>query len=212
MNKHFWKIEYSITLFFIFAVVIFIIPPRFISSNTAENISKWNEVYTKMDFVFTAMSAQADSDIVMSLKKEKNPERRQEFMIELVKPYLRLQEFPKILKHYKAHYMNGSRVSSKDFYYFSNLYLSDNNRVVGIKDIKNNDPSSPGFMIMADMNGIKGPNRWGKDIFGIKIYKDGTTVPIGSDWDLAKLRKDCSPSGTGVGCSHFYRIGGEFNE
>jgi hypothetical protein len=26
------------------------------------------------------------------------------------------------------------------------------------------------------------------------------------------LKKDCSTEGTGVSCSYYYRIGGEFNE
>ena len=44
------------------------------------------------------------------------------------------------------------------------------------------------------------------------LYKDGNINPIGYGWDVKKLRKDCSKNGTGLSCSHFYRIGGEFVE
>ncbi len=66
--------------------------------------------------------------------------------------------------------------------------------------------------MMFDMNGIKGPNIWGKDIFGINIYIDGKITPLGYDWNLEELKQDCSEHGSGVSCSHYYRIGGDFNE
>ena len=67
-------------------------------------------------------------------------------------------------------------------------------------------------IMMFDMNGLKGPNTWGKDIYGINIFTDGKITPIGTGWDLEDLKKDCSETGTGISCSHYYRIGGEFNE
>ena len=172
MKKHFWKLEYSITLMFAFAIILFAIPISF-TSHEAKYISRWNETYNKVDYMFSAMSAQADSDIVKGLKNATTNDKRELYMMYLVRPYLRLHENDYILSHYKQHFMNGMLVSPSQIYYFDKLYISDGGKVVGIKDINNNKPNTPGFMMMFDMNGMQGPNAWGKDIYGIKIYSDG---------------------------------------
>src|SRR5574344_1416596 len=212
MKKRFWKIEYSITIFVIFAVVLLLIPTKFIGSKEATYISKWNDTYNKVDYMFTAMVAQADSNIVKSLHKAKTNSKREKLMVQLVKPYLRINENNQLSKDYKPVYMNGKRVMPKDNYYFENLYLTHSNTIIGIKDIKDKDIFHPGFIMMFDMNGYKGPNMWGKDIYGINIFSDGKINPIGTGWDINNIKKDCSAKGTGVSCSHYYRIGGEFNK
>ena len=212
MKKRFWKIEYSITIFVIFGIILLLIPSSFISSKEATYISKWNETFNKMEYIFTAMNAQADAEIVKSFKHAKNNEDRENLMINLVKPYLRISAQDELSKKYTPYYMNGKKVSKGDEYYFESLYTTENNIIVGIKDIKDSDIYHPGFLMVFDMNGTRGPNTWGKDIYGINIFADGKITPIGTGWDLDKLRKDCSNIGTGVACSYYYRIGGEFNE
>lgn len=209
MKKRFWKIEYSLTLLALFAFMLFMIPTSF-SSKGAMYISKWNEAYEKIDYMFSAMSAQADSDIVKGLKNATTNEKREHLMILLVKPYLRLHEAQ--TRKYRPHYMNGKLVMKKDFWHFDKLYKTENGLIVGIKDIENENDLEPAFMMLVDMNGTKLPNAWGRDIYGVNIYADGKVRPLGYAWDVAKLKKDCSQSGTGISCSHFYRIGGEFRE
>lgn len=133
-------------------------------------------------------------------------------MITLVKPYLRIQEEDALKTKYKQYYMNGNKVNPKDQFYFDKLYNSNNGQIIGIKDIKDEDIYHPGFLMLFDMNGLKGPNTWGKDIYGINIFVDGKITPIGSGWNIDDVKKDCSETGTGVSCSYYYRIGGEFNE
>ncbi|MBD5402583.1 hypothetical protein HDR58_07280 [bacterium] len=212
MRKRFWKIEYSITIFVVFAIVLLLIPTSFISSKEAVYMAKWNETYNKMDYMFSAMSAQADSDIVKSLNKAKTNSLREELMIRLVKPYLRLYDQEALLRRYTPHYLNGSRVNKNDEYYFEKLYMNKAGMIVGVKDIKDEDCFHPGFIMMFDMNGLVGPNTWGKDIYGINIFSDGKITPIGTGWDIDMLKKDCSEYGSGISCSHYYRIGGEFND
>lgn len=212
MKKRFWKIEYSITIFVVFAIVLLLIPTSVISSKEATYIAKWNETYNKIDYMFTAMSAQADADIVKSLHRAQTNEQREHLMIQLVKPYLRIHEEDALTKKYNQHYMNGNRVNKNDQFYFDKLYAANNGIIVGIKDIKDEDIFHPGFLMLFDMNGIKGPNTWGKDIYGINIFSDGKITPIGTGWKIEDMKLDCSDKGTGVSCSHYYRIGGEFNE
>ncbi len=212
LKKHFWKIEYSITVFVIFAIVLLLIPSKFIASKEATYISQWNETIHKMEYIFSAMNAQVDSDIVKSFKRANTNKDRESLMMRLVKPYLRITEYDELNKKYSSYYLNGVKVLQGDDYYFNNLYLNKNNKIVGIKDIKDDDIYHPAFIMMFDMNGLKGPNTWGKDIFGINIFVDGKITPIGAGWDIEQLKQDCSTSGTGVSCSYYYRIGGEFNE
>lgn len=212
MKKRFWKIEYSITIFVIFGIILLLIPSKFIASKEATYISQWNETIHKMEYIFSAMNAQADSDIVKSFKRAKSNAARENLMMNLVKPYLRITEFDELDKKYSSYYLNGVKVKQGDDFYFNNLYLSKNNKIIGIKDIKDDDIYHPAFIMMFDMNGLNGPNTWGKDIFGINIFVDGKITPVGAGWDIEDLKKDCSPTGTGVACSHYYRIGGEFSE
>ncbi len=212
MRKRFWKIEYSITFFVIFAIVLLLLPSRFIASKEAAYISKWNETFHKMEYIFTAMNAQADADIVKSFKRAKSNQEREQLMIRLVKPYMRISEADELTKRYEPTYLNGEKVKPGDDFYFDKVYVAENGILVGIKDIKDDDIYHPGFIMMFDMNGVKAPNTWGKDIYGINIFIDGNIKPLGTGWDIEDLKKDCSPSGSGVSCSHYYRIGGEFNE
>jgi len=212
MKRRFWKIEYSITIFVVFAIVLLLIPSRFISSKEALYISKWNETFHKMEYIFSAMNAQADADIVRSFKHAKTNEQREQLMINLVKPYMRISENDEVTRRYDQYYLNGEKVKPNSEFYFDKVYISEGGTLVGIKDIKDEDIYHPGFIMMFDMNGLKGPNMWGKDIYGINIFVDGKITPLGTGWDIEDLRKDCSETGSGVSCSYYYRIGGEFNE
>lgn len=212
MKKRFWRIEYSLTILVIFASVLMLIPPRFISSKEASYISKWNDTYHKMEYIISAMNAQVDSDIVKSFKRAKTRQARENIMMNLVKPYLRITEDDLIGKKYTPHYFNGDKVQQNDEYYIEKFYLSKNGKMMGIKDIKDDDIYHPAFIMAFDMNGLSAPNTWGKDIFGVNIFVDGKITPIGAGWDIEDLKADCSQSGLGVSCSYYYRIGGEFKE
>ncbi len=212
MKKRFWRIEYSLTLIVIFATALMLIPTQIISSKEASYISNWNDTYHKVEYIFNAMAAHADADIVKSFKRAKTNHAREELMKNLVKPHLRITEDDAIKKHYKPHYMNGEKIQKTDDYFIEKFYLNKNGKIMGIKDIKDDDIFHPAFIMAFYMNGLKGPNAWGRDIFGVNIFVDGKITPIGAGWDIEDLKKDCSTEGTGVSCSYYYRIGGEFNE
>ena len=66
--------------------------------------------------------------------------------------------------------------------------------------------------MMFDINGTMLPNRWGNDIFGINIYDGGKIEPFGFDKNMDELKYDCSKLGTGLTCSYYYKIGGDFDD
>lgn len=212
MKRHFWKIEYSITLCIIFGIFLLMLPSKFIASKEASYISEWNNIFHKMEYVFNAMNAQADANITKGFKSAKTNTAREKYMMQLVKPYLRINEQNVLKSKYSPNYMNGKKVNPNSKYFFDTLYLTSNGRIVGIKDIKDHDIYHPAFMMMFDVNGLRGPNRWGKDIFGLNIFVDGNISPFGAGISVPELKKDCSQTGMGVYCSYYYRIGGDFNE
>jgi prepilin-type N-terminal cleavage/methylation domain-containing protein len=60
--------------------------------------------------------------------------------------------------------------------------------------------------IMVDVNGFKGPNTIGKDVFGIWVKKNGI-MPYGTiedNWIDATTISTCNPIKTGWGCSAKY--------
>lgn len=212
MKKHKWKIEYSLTLVVIFAVIILIMPSRVVTPKEASYISEWNNIFHKMEYVFSAMNAQAESDIVRGLRNAKNNREREVLMMNLVKPYLRISTHNELQKKYDTYYMNSQKVMPDELFFFDSLYQTSGNHIIGIKDVKDNDIYHPAFIMMFDVNGQKGPNVWGKDIFGMNIFIDGHVTPLGAGLPIDVLKTDCSNEGSGVFCSYYYRIGGDFNE
>lgn len=212
MKKHFWRIEYSIIFCVIFGIFLMLLPSKFIAPKEASYISSWNDIYHKMEYVFSAMTAHANSDVIKSFRKAKSDYEREKIMIALVKPYLRINDYNMLKSRYNLCFMNGQKVARDNKYFFDNLYLTTDNKIVGINDIKDDDIYHPAFIMMFDVNGLNGPNRWGKDVFGLNIFVDGNISPLGAGLPIDVLKNDCSDSGTGVYCSYYYRIGGDFKE
>ncbi len=205
-NKHFWKLEYSITLITIFAITLLLVPTSIQSTVQAQFITRWKDCYNRISYMKDVISKQEQSDILKSFKRAKTEEEREHIIINLIKPYFRLKE-DKFPKHYHPRYLNKKRVKKSDLYYFSDIYYTDNKMIVGIKDI--DEGEEPMFMMMFDINGMLLPNTWGKDIYGAKIYKDRVEA-FGQAKTLDEMRQDCSPEGSGISCSYYYRIGGYF--
>jgi len=59
--------------------------------------------------------------------------------------------------------------------------------------------------VMIDVNGFKGPNVWGKDIYGLYILRDGNLKPFGLSNDEARnttcIYGDTGATNLGVKCS-----------
>ncbi|MBQ8168453.1 hypothetical protein IJZ97_03460 [bacterium] len=207
MKKHFWKLEYSITLFVLLGFVMFFTPLRIENHFQARMIAKWNDRYDKVSYMFSVIKAQTNDEILKSFAEANSSELREKLLLQLIKPYLRLTQLEKHPRGYKPKYLDGKRVSKKDFFYFKDLYYSGK-QIAGVKDISDNEKNNAWFMLMFDINGVLPPNTWGRDIYGIYIYDEGKIVPFGYDKDMDELKIDCSEEGTGISCSYYYRIGG----
>ncbi|MBR5555801.1 hypothetical protein IKU74_07310 [bacterium] len=204
------KFEYAVTIVVVFAVLLLIIPVDIESTVQANFISRWNDKYQKLEYMFDVIDTHESDEILKSFKRAKNAEEREAILLNLIQPYLRLTK-TKLPRRYNPKFMNGERISLTDRYYFEDMYVSDNGMIVGIKDIDSPDERAPKFRIMMDINGKLPPNIWGKDIFGVNIFSNGVEA-FGSNLPMEKLKLDCSELGTGVGCSYYYKIGGGFDD
>lgn len=210
-NKY-WKLEYSVALFVIIGTILLLMPTSIENSRQANYISKWNEKYNRVDYMFKVINAHVTDDILKSFNHAKTSDEREQLLMQLVKPYLRINTETYPSRHYKPKYMNGTRIYKGQLYHFEDFYYAENGVIVGIKDLPETRVSKPMFIMMFDINGILPPNVWGKDIYGVNIYDGGKIEPFGQDIEMSELKKDCSPLGSGVNCSYYYVIGGGFDE
>lgn len=208
-KKYYLKLEYSILLFIILGILLLIMPFSVENSRQAGFISKWNEKFNRVDYMFSVINAHITDDIIKSMNKAENSQEREAILLRLIKPYLRINTDNRP-KHYKPRYINGARVYKGQTYYFDDFYFAENKTIVGIKDIKTETADDAMFIMLFDINGILPPNRWGKDIYGVSIFDGGRIEPFGFDLDMKDLKKDCRE--TGISCSYYYKIGGGFEE
>ena len=203
-----WKSEYSITLILLLGLGLFFVPISFPSTIQAQFITKWKDCYNRVVYMKDVINKQESSEILTAFKRANSQEEREEYIISLVKPYFRLNPI-KQTNNYRPKYFNKKKVNKNDLYYFKDIYYTDKKVIVGIKDIDETEDSM--FMMMFDINGKLPPNIWGKDIYGAKIYDDRIEA-FGQSLQIDDMRKDCSSEGTGISCSYYYKIGGNFVE
>lgn len=208
-KRNYLKMEYTVTLFIIIAVVLLIVPIDIESTVQANFISRWKDKYARLEYMFNVINTHEKDEILKSFKRAKSSKERELIMINLIQPYFRIHK-EKLPKRYSAKFMNNTKVPQSSRYYFSETYFSENGMIVGIKDLDDN-PLEPMFIMMFDINGILPPNTWGKDIFGVNIYESSLS-PFGANLSDDALIEDCSARGSGVACSYYYKIGGGFND
>lgn len=208
-KKYYLKFEYSIFLFILLGIILLIMPVSFENTRQARFISKWNEKFNRIDYMFSVINAHVTDDILRSMNKAKTSQEQENLLLALVKPYLRIDTNIRP-KRYMPKYINGSKVYKGQTYFFDDFYFAENNTIVGIKDIKTETADDALFIMLFDINGILPPNRWGKDIYGVSIFDAGEIKPFGFDLDMKELKEDCLE--TGISCSYYYKIGGGFEE
>ena len=211
-RKAFTLIEIAFVLGLITLTAIILIPSLIEDNKKLDVISKWKNSYKNIEYIFSAIGAQVSETDKIAFEKAKSEQEKETLFIELINPYFRITNAvePNL---YKVSYLNGSFVKNSDEYYVSNLYYTTSGNIVGVKWLNNSEYSKniPLAILLYDLNGIKGPNRWGVDIFGVNIFQD-KMEPVGKLADEELVKKDCSKLGKGITCSYYYYIyGGNFN-
>lgn len=192
MKKAFTIVEVSI-LFVIFLIVAFLVAPLSLDDSVqAKNTSRWRNVQEDFSNIFYAINTQ----------KEDSEKSFEEAFTETF-----ANELKGDANSYKITYMNGTYPS--DTYRFRDFKTTYSNATVATKFFKEPENGIRG-VLMYDLNGSKGPNVWGKDVFGLNIYED-KFEPFCKNDSLSAQRQDCTKNGTGLCCSNYYLVGGSFD-
>ena len=122
-KKKFWKVEYSITLLTLFALIMLFMPVSIQNKTQALFISRWNERFNRIDYMFSVINTHISDDIIKSFSEAKTSAEKEQILLALVKPYLRINTDWKPPKRYKIRYMNNAKVYKGQMYYFDDFYF-----------------------------------------------------------------------------------------
>ena len=192
MKKGFTIVEVSI-LFVIFLIVAFLVAPLSLdNTQQVKNTSRWRIVQDEFKNIAYSITTQIKENPKITFN-----ETFEETINSDVK---------KSIEPYRIVFMNGT--IPDETYRFFDFKVTQSGAVVAYKLFKNNKTPIKGIL-MYDVNGKNKPNTWGKDVYGLNIYKD-RFEPFGKTESLQTQKNDCSKNGTGLYCSNYYLTGGEF--
>lgn len=190
-REGFTIVEVSI-LFVIFMIVAFLVAPLSLDdTRLAKNISRWRSVQSDFTNIFYSINTNKDA----------NSDFKENFMKVME------NDIKNDVKTYRINFMDGTYPN--DTYRFKDYKNTYSNATLGIKLF--DEPQDDVYgLLMYDVNGKTGPNVWGKDVFGMKIYEDKFEPFCKSD-NISNQKQDCSKNGTGLCCSGYYLMGGNFD-
>ena len=192
MKKGFTIVEVSI-LFVIFLIVAFLVAPLSLDDTVqAKNISRWRSVQQDFSNIFYSIN---------SYQEEKESSFKDALFAVLD------NEVKEPISAYKITYRNGTFPSNT--YRFKDFNLTLSNAAVSVKFFDEPQHNILGYL-MYDVNGKNGPNVWGKDVFGYNVYEN-KLEPFGKNESVSAQKQDCSKNGSGLYCSNYYLIGGNFD-
>lgn len=178
-------------------IVLILVPFNMGDVEQAQRIAKWINVYEKMDYSFNLIKTHENFVVPENITDENS-------YLEVLKTYLNIKEDSNIKKHkYRLH--NGRRVEKNSQFYYTNFVETKDDCFIGIREKQSvlSSDDKPLYYMFVDINGKQKPNRVGKDIFFINVFKD-KILPVGNGEKHAKLKANCSPIGTGFYCSEYY--------
>ena len=199
-----------VVIIFIFIAGFCVFTARtFDVSQESNIIYKWKKVLDSAKYSYNVVLLTESDNLNNAMLL--NDTDRNKAVFKLSAKTISLEENKKLRK-YKYRFLNGTKVPENSKYYVKDFMISPKGTtVIGLnwqnpKCFENNELC--GIMIF-DMNGRRGPNRFGLDVFGVNIYND-RLEPFGSNLNYTESEKNCSRLQTGVTCSQFYLIGGQF--
>lgn len=207
--------EIVVIVFIIIAVICILFAKIFGVKQESGIIYNWKK---------TLSATQYSYDVLLLTRKEEmseiiklTGEKRNKKILSLFKTTLNVNTIDTVnsarsLKNYKYRFLNGRRIPKDSKYYAKDfVYSPDGKIMAGLNwindDCFNNDDLCG--VILFDMNGIKLPNRFGLDVFGANIYRN-RIEPFGSGLSYEENQINCRRLETGVTCSKFYLMGGQF--
>ena len=190
--KKYFTISEILAISFVFLTfVLFITYFTYSNAKYAIFISKWQRIFEEAKYSYLVFLTKKQD---MSNLTNFFPVQREE-----------KSNLPKVINNHKYYFKNGKSLNSDSKYYIEKFYILEDNSLMGIKILDTEEKSG---IIIFDMNGKKGPNRLGKDIFGVDISKN-SIEPFGYKNTEEEIIRNCSIEKHGAFCSEFFLIGGQ---
>lgn len=191
-HKGFTVIEVSILLIIFLIVAVLVVPLSLDDTMQAKNIARWRKVQYEFSNLLTSVQVYSnnnESDFETAFMNVLDNEIKSDIS-------------------YRITYFNG--FTSSGVYKFDKMSLTYGGATIAVSMFDEVQEGNLIGALLYDVNGKKGPNTWGKDVFGYEIYED-KLIPFGKMKSVDEQKKDCSRNGTGVYCSNYYLIGGKFD-
>lgn len=212
-KQAFTLVEIIVVISIVVLTAIILIPNIIDDNKKLHTISQWKHTYKNIEYVFSAIKAQTTETDKVAIEKTRTDDEREVVLCDLLNPYFRMQSVVDP-KTYKTYFMDGSFVNDKSEYYVKNLHTTNSGMIIGVKWLlvpSQAQNSLPIAMMTIDLNGLKKPNKWGQDIFGVNIFVD-RIEPFGEEYDEMLMKSDCSKKGKGISCASYYNnYGGRLN-
>ena len=62
MKKYRWKLEYSVTIYILLGIILLLVPLHIENYWQARMITRWNDKYEKISYMFSVINAQKDEE------------------------------------------------------------------------------------------------------------------------------------------------------
>ena len=221
MNKNFSRksalsfAEIVVIIFILIAVFCMLFAKVFGVKQESGIIYNWKKtlIATQYSYNVLLLTQKEEMEKIIKLPEHERNTR----ILDLFKTTLNVNTIDTVnsnrsLKNYKYRFLNGRRIPKDSKYHIKEfVYSPDGKIMAGLNWINDDCFNNDGLcgVIIFDMNGVKLPNRFGLDVFGANIYRD-KIEPFGSDLSYEENQINCRRLETGVTCSKFYLMGGQF--
>ena len=207
--------EIAVTVFIVIAVSFILLAKIFGVSQESQVIYNWKETLAATKYSYGVLLLTQRDKLKEFVQTEGT--MRNSNVLNLFRTTLKVDSISAVnekrsLKSYKYRFLNGRKVPKDSKYYVQDfVYSPDGNIMAGLNWMNPNcmDTDELCGIMVFDMNGVKLPNRFGLDVFGVNIYND-RLEPFGTGLSYRENQLNCRRLETGVTCSKFYLMGGQF--
>ena len=193
--------EVLITLGVIGVVAAMTMPTIIKNYQKQATVNKLKETYSTLSQAFQRAVVEHGEPINWTYGDENY------FVENYLAPYIKIvNKSTDAPKHY---YLSGSEIRAEFYKNHTHYYLAN-----GV-EITVRPYSTTYYMIMADLNGKKGPNMFGKDLFKFQFSKDSKTTSLSKTFilngfynSLSNIKSNCNKNSDGDYCGAWIMIEG----
>ncbi len=210
INKGFSLTEVLLVIFTVAVIAAAIFPLKIINHSQAEKIATWKNFYPQLEYAFDAMIS-SEKNLPKTFFEDKNLSPDVFFdiytnFLNVDKQKTQKTDFSK----YHQYFLNGKIIKRISKYNADKYVVLQNGMIIAFKKFDRiSDEHSPLGILMVDVNGKSRRDFIGRDVFAVLMYTD-RIEPVGKNSSRQEMKEDCSPVGSGLKCSAYYLVGGNF--